>query len=122
MFILLTRVIDAKYDRIADATNILPHLLQFTEEHRSEAQEMQIELTTFNEELMAAIEEIWKKPVDIDGEPTTEADGWAARMQEHEKQRLINPTDKVVKPEIVRSEWNLKLPPRPATADAHDSI
>ena len=95
----------------ADAANLLPHLLQFTEEHKREAKKLQADLESFEEELRAAVEEIWTKPAS-EGEATTEPtpDGWAARMLEHEKQRQVNPLDKVTKPELAKQEWRLRLP------------
>lgn len=91
--------------------NLLPHLLQFAEEHQSEAHAFQEELQDFEAELRATIEEIWAKPAS-EGDATTEAplDGWAARMLEHEKQRQVNALEKVIKPELAKQEWRLRLP------------
>ena len=95
----------------ADAANLLPHLLQFTEEHKREARALQSELESFEEEVRVAVEEIWTKPVS-NGDATTEVtpDGWAARMLEHERQRQVDPLDKVTKPELAKQEWRLRLP------------
>ncbi|KAI0326070.1 IkappaB kinase complex IKAP component [Cubamyces sp. BRFM 1775] len=96
----------------ADSASLLPHLLQFTEEHRAEAASLQQELQDFAAELTAAVEEIWKKAPE--GEEGTEtvpaADSWAARMEAYEKQKHINPVDKVAKPEMGKPEWKLRLP------------
>ncbi|KAJ8489069.1 hypothetical protein ONZ51_g3188 [Trametes cubensis] len=101
----------------ADSASLLPHLLQFTEEHRAEAASLQQELQDFAAELSAAVEEIWKKAPESE-EPTETApapDSWAARMEAYEKQKHINPVDKVAKPELGKPEWKLRLP------DAHGS-
>lgn len=90
-----------------DAVHLLPHLFQFTEEHQAEGIELQNELSEFSEELKEALEEVWKKSQDAEGELS--AEGWAARMQEHEKQRQVDPLDKVSKPELAKQEWNKKL-------------
>ncbi|KAF8633329.1 hypothetical protein AX17_004501 [Amanita inopinata Kibby_2008] len=90
-----------------EAGNILPHLLQFTPEHREEGRLLQNELTEFHLELEKALEEIWAKRTD---EENTQADGWAARMQEIERNKTINPIDKVPKPEISRGDdWRIAL-------------
>ncbi|KAH9846478.1 IkappaB kinase complex IKAP component [Lenzites betulinus] len=96
----------------ADGASLLPHLLQFTDEHRTEAASLQRELSDLSAELNEAIEEIWKKAPENE-EPAESApalDSWAARMEAHEKQKHINPVDKVAKPELARPEWKLQLP------------
>ena len=94
---------------IAEATSLLPHLFQFTEEHREEGLELQQEVIDFAEELNQAVNEIWKKNSGEDeGTELTEG-GWSARMQEYEKQRQIDPLDKVAKPTVIKREWNPKL-------------
>ncbi|KAI0076404.1 IkappaB kinase complex IKAP component [Panus rudis PR-1116 ss-1] len=90
-----------------EGTHLLPHLFQFTEEHKAEGIELQRELNDLEEELKAAVDEIWtKKPEDVE---TTTAEGWAARMQEYEKQRRIDPLEKVQKPNLGPNEWNPKI-------------
>ncbi|TCD69585.1 hypothetical protein EIP91_007007 [Steccherinum ochraceum] len=91
-----------------DAHNLLPHLLQFTQEHKDEAIELQDEISSFEKKLLEAVEEIWKKPVEVDGEAQT-ADSWAVRMQEHDKRQAVDPMEKVTKPEITKRVWNAKL-------------
>ncbi|KZT05444.1 IkappaB kinase complex IKAP component [Laetiporus sulphureus 93-53] len=91
----------------ADAANIIPHLLQFTEEHRAEGRALQDELSEFECALRAALDEVWTKASGAEGE--TE-DSWAARMQEYEKQRHVDPLEKVAKPEVGKQEWKLRLP------------
>ncbi|KAL1945489.1 hypothetical protein VTO73DRAFT_2340 [Trametes versicolor] len=98
----------------ADCTSLLPHLLQFTDEHRAEAASLQQELSELAGELTEAVEEIWKKtPENEEGTeaaPAPAMDSWAARMEAHEKQKHINPVDKVAKPDLARPEWKLRLP------------
>ncbi|THH29047.1 hypothetical protein EUX98_g5147 [Antrodiella citrinella] len=91
-----------------DAHNILPHLFQFTQEHKVEAVELQEEIANFEKELSDAVEEIWKKPTEIDGEDQT-ADSWALRMQEHDKRQAVDPMEKVTKPDVTKRVWNSKL-------------
>lgn len=101
---------------VADAASLLPHLLQFTDEHRAEAASLQQELSEFAAELNEAVEEIWKKtPENEEGTeaapaPVPAMDSWAARMEAHEKQKHINPVDKAAKPALARPEWKLRLP------------
>ncbi|TFY59586.1 hypothetical protein EVJ58_g5682 [Rhodofomes roseus] len=95
----------------ADAASLLSHLLQFTEEHQNEARSLQADLHSLENELRDAVEEIWTKPTpEGDEAADTAPEGWAARMQEHDKQRQVNPLDKVSKPELAKQEWKLRLP------------
>ncbi|TBU27865.1 IkappaB kinase complex IKAP component [Dichomitus squalens] len=96
----------------ADSTSLLPHLLQFTEEHRTEAASLQKELEEFAVELTEAVDEIWKKAAENEegGEGANpSADSWAARMEAHEKRKHTNPGDTVPKPDLAKQEWKLKL-------------
>ncbi|KAH9915816.1 IKI3 family-domain-containing protein [Fomitopsis serialis] len=88
----------------ADAASLLPHLLQFTEDHQTEARSLQTDLQSFEDELRNA-----PAPEGDDAAEST-LDGWAARMEEYEKQRQINAVEKVSKPEFVKREWDLRLP------------
>lgn len=97
----------------AEATHLLPHLLQFAPAHHAEALSLQSEIAAFASELATALEEIWTKPKDKDPEsgeaiePTPE--GWATRMAEYERQRRIDPMEKVARPELGKSEWSGRL-------------
>jgi elongator complex protein 1 len=84
----------------------LPHLLQFTSEHREEALGLQNEVDAFEVELKECIEEIWTPPVEVDdaGIP----DGWARRMAEVEKNKAVNPLEKVAKPDFSQGkDWRI---------------
>lgn len=105
--ISLSRTVGSIPPPVDDAVNLLPHLLQFTEEHQTEAMELQDEIADFAQELKTAIEEAWKVPQDVEAE--TSLEGWAARMQEYERQKRIDPLDKVSRPELVKQEWNKKM-------------
>ena len=96
----------------ADSTSLIPHLLQFTDEHRTEAASLQTELQAFAAELSEALEEIWKKAPEAEegGEGAGPApDSWAARMEAHEKRRHASPVDTIAKPDLSKQEWTLKL-------------
>jgi len=68
---------------------------------------LQAELSEFEEELGKALEEVWTKATDEDVPPI---DSWAARMEEREKNKAVNPIDKVPKPELSRGEnWRIRL-------------
>ncbi|THV06651.1 pol II transcription elongation factor [Dendrothele bispora CBS 962.96] len=100
-----------------EGSKLLPHLLQFTPEHRDEGLAMQRELADFETELKAAVEEIWAVTPPLgDGsinstENAPTRDSWAARMEEAEKNRRINPVERVPKPEMSgdRGDWKLRL-------------
>lgn len=76
----------------------MPHLLQFTAEHRDEGLGLQNEVEAFEVELKESIEEIWTRPCEENG--TNTPDGWASRMAEVERDKAVNPLDKVAKPDI----------------------
>lgn len=86
----------------------MPHLLEFTDEHREEAEGLQDELDSFAKELAMALEEVWARPADAE-EGETSLEGWAARMQEYQKQRMVDPLLKVPRPDLAKYEWNKKL-------------
>ena len=99
---------DLTIPRIDDGIQLLPHLFQFRDEHRVEGLELQEELSSFAQELRTVLDEVWKKSEEPEGE--TSLEGWAARMQEYEKQRQIDPLLKVSRPEQTKHVWNSKLP------------
>ena len=84
----------------------MPHLLQFSKAHRAEGEALQQELSAFDKALREAIEEIWKKAGVKQEEPV---DSWAARMQERERDRMIDPIERVQKPEMGVVEFGLDL-------------
>ena len=90
-----------------ETSGLLPHLFQFTAEHRGEGRALQAELSEFEDELRGSLEEVWVK-IENDGRQVV--DSWAARMEEREKKQAINPIDKVPKPEFPRgSDWRVNL-------------
>lgn len=88
----------------------MPHLLQFTAEHREEGLGLQNEMEAFEVELKECVEEIWTRPVEENGVGGASIpDGWASRMAEMEKGRILNPLDKVAKPDVFQgSDWRVK--------------
>ena len=70
--------------------------------------QLQKEMIGFEEELSQAVNEIWAKRPEADGELQI-TDSWAARMQEHEKRQATDALEKVAKPEIIRHGWNMRL-------------
>jgi elongator complex protein 1 len=81
----------------------LPHLSQFTPEHRAAARLLQDDLKQFELELKEALEEIWPKPMENE-------DTWASRMQEREKGKQTDAIDKVPKPDLSRAvDWQMRL-------------
>jgi elongator complex protein 1 len=91
----------------------LPHLLQFTAEHREEGLGLQNEVEAFEIELKESVEEIWTRPAEENEENgvggASIPDGWASRMAEVERGRVVNPLDKVAKPDLFRgTDWQVK--------------
>ncbi|KAG6878289.1 hypothetical protein C0992_008296 [Termitomyces sp. T32_za158] len=94
-------------DDLDEARNLLPHLLQFTPDHRKEGVGMQKHLADFGNELQSSLNEVWTKP-----EEETPIDSWATRMEQLEKDRRANPVDKVPKPELSsgnKQRWQMNL-------------
>lgn len=88
-----------------EARGLLPHLLQFTEEHREEGLSMQRLLLQFETELKDSLDEIWARPP----EETPPLDSWALRVTEAERDRKVNLVDKVPKPIFPSSGWKVTL-------------
>ncbi|KAI6007771.1 pol II transcription elongation factor [Pisolithus orientalis] len=89
-----------------EVQKLLPHLLHFSELHRSEACVVQQDMEFFERELRDSIEEIWQSP------STTEnpaQDSWAKRMLAREKERLVDPLERVSKPVMESSDWGIGL-------------
>ncbi|KAL4071352.1 hypothetical protein V8B97DRAFT_454345 [Scleroderma yunnanense] len=90
-----------------EVKKLLPHLLHFSEQHRSSGDALQEDMRSFEKELADAIDEIWTKPVTADN-PTQE-DSWASRMLEKEKEKMIDPLMRVPKPVIETHDWGIQL-------------
>ncbi|KAJ3981419.1 IkappaB kinase complex IKAP component [Lentinula detonsa] len=103
----------------SEAKKLLPHILKFTSHHREEGLVLQRELSEFETELDAAVEEIWAISPDSMGFDSQTLitpslplqDSWAARMDEVEKQRKINPVERIIKPQMDGDgkDWKMKL-------------
>jgi len=92
-----------------EVRSLLPHLFQFTDEHREEGLNLQQEVGDFEQEIQEALDEIWARTPG-EGVEEPEQIGWATRMAEIEKRKAINPLDKVPKPEHSQTkDWRLKL-------------
>ncbi|KIK60852.1 hypothetical protein GYMLUDRAFT_244010 [Collybiopsis luxurians FD-317 M1] len=121
-----------------EGKRLLPHLLKFTANHREEGQVMQRELEEFEKELRDAVDEIWAATAGTggvsgetdnmsngDGQTQIETaalpplpqsaqlqDSWAARMEEAERLRRINPVERVAKPQVDGNgdgDWKMRL-------------
>ncbi|KAF8885990.1 IKI3 family-domain-containing protein [Infundibulicybe gibba] len=94
-----------------EARNLLPHLLQLSEEHRSEGAELQRELDVFEAELEAVLEEVWAKSVEGE-DAASVGDTWASRMEQREKEKQVNPAEKIPRPELLSpgaKDWRMNL-------------
>jgi elongator complex protein 1 len=100
----VTKLVERCAATQGEIKKLLPHLLQLSQAHREEGVALQLEFAYLQSELRAAIEDIWKKP----DEPTP-VDSWATRMQEKAKEQLVEPLQRVPRPEMSISEWSLKL-------------
>ncbi|KAI5122330.1 hypothetical protein M0805_002497 [Coniferiporia weirii] len=103
----------ARFDTVqGDTANLLPHLLQFTPEHRDEARSLQKEMTAFRTELQSALDEIWVTKFEESGEglATSSASSWAERMEEKKRDRKTA-VESILKPEtrMAEGEWKLQV-------------
>jgi elongator complex protein 1 len=109
------RVFAARSDHIfpmcqGEVRSLLPHLFQFTDEHREEGLHLQREVGDFEQEIQEALDEIWARTPFAEGDEEPEQIGWAARMAEIERSKAINPLDKVPKPDLSQAkDWRVKL-------------
>ncbi|CAK5281923.1 unnamed protein product [Mycena citricolor] len=91
-----------------DARSLLPHLVQLSPEHAAEGRELQSELAQFEAELVAAVAEFWRKADHAEGDGGEE-DSWAKRQEILAKQRMIDPVERVPKPNPIGEEWRIKV-------------
>jgi elongator complex protein 1 len=100
---ILTKLLD-------EARTLIPHLFQFTAEHRTEGLALQEEIGTFERRLSDTVNEVWKKPTEGPDGSDEPRDSWAARMEQAEKAKRLNPIDSVPKPDLDgKAEWRLRL-------------
>jgi elongator complex protein 1 len=94
-----------------EVRSLLPHLYQFDGEYRDEGLSLQADVTDFEKEMKETIEEVWtRSPDGADPSTATAEDTWASRMAEVERNKHINPLDKVSKPDVIRGEkWRINL-------------
>ncbi|TFK50763.1 pol II transcription elongation factor [Heliocybe sulcata] len=105
----LTKLVNRFTATQAEAGRLVPHLFQFGPDHRREGLSLQENIVNFETELKEAIEEIWKKSLDGTDADAPAEDGWAARMERLEKDRMINPIDKVPRPNISSTDWRVTM-------------
>ncbi|KAJ2918056.1 hypothetical protein MD484_g2395, partial [Candolleomyces efflorescens] len=100
-----------KVEEPEEVRSLLPHLYQFDGEYREEGLSLQADVTDFEKEMKEAIEEVWtRSPEGADPSTATAEDTWASRMAEVERNKHINPLDKVSKPDVIRGEkWKINL-------------
>ena len=100
---------------LGEAGKLLPHMLQFTDEHREEGKALQGELVAFQEELSRAIEEVWIRPPESGSKdaPVTNvlqnetAVGVSPGAGEAAKPH--DPLDKIAKPQTTEPTWRVTL-------------
>ena len=95
---------------LGEAGKLLPHMVQFTDEHRQEGKALQAELVNFQEELSKAIEEVWTRPPELkdltNGVDTTAVNPLPG-MGEMAKPQ--DPLDNIPKPQITEPTWRVAL-------------
>jgi len=96
-----------------EVQKLLPHLLQFSPEHREEGRELQRDYQSLEEELGDRVTEIWKKPPQesegVETEDTaTLVNIWMRKTEEPEKNR-VSAFERVPKPEMGKHEWKMRL-------------
>lgn len=86
----------------------MPHLLQFSPEHRDEGRELQRDIQSLEEELEDRITEIWKKQPQEGESVETEDTIWTRKTEEQEKNR-VSTFERVPKPEMGKHGWKMRL-------------
>jgi len=95
-----------------EAGKLLPHMLQFRDEHQKEGKALQEELVAFQKELSKAVEEVWTRPPESESKDVTNGanetevnlpPGLSEVMKPHD------PLDKIGKPQIVEPIWRVTL-------------
>jgi elongator complex protein 1 len=90
---------------LGEAGKLLPHMLQFTDEHREEGKALQEALVGFQEELSKVIEEVWTRPLE-----SALKDGAAMNGSQSATGVDIHPGGaEVSKPQIVELAWRVAL-------------
>ena len=92
---------------IDDVAQLIPHLLQFTDEHRAGARSLQNEIEEFHAQLQEALDEIWPSK-SADGEQSVPTSTWAERMEERIRNRKAA-VDAIIRPEFQRTEAEWKI-------------
>lgn len=100
-------------NRIGEAEQLLPHLMQFSEGHRAEARSLQTEIDAFTAELEAVINEVWPHKAEQMDEagnplPSTTTTSWAERMEEKRRQRQ-DAVQRIEKPEPSKVGWRVNV-------------
>ncbi|OCB85125.1 IkappaB kinase complex, IKAP component [Sanghuangporus baumii] len=90
----------------SDSEQVLPHLLQFSPEHRNEARELQVKISSFQVELQEAVDDVWPTNDTGDGASEMNVTSWAERMEERRRERE-NAIKTIAKPvlEYNESSW-----------------
>ena len=95
---------------LGEAGKLLPHMVQFTNEHREEGKALQVELVAFQEELSRAIEEVWTRPAESKNATNgTDATVVNPLPGAGEMAKPQDPLDKIPKPQIVEPTWRVVL-------------
>lgn len=88
-----------------EAQSLLPHLAQFTSEHREGGIALQNDISQFEAELKEDVEKIWKK--------SDEADAAQMSMPEDRQQqeKRVQPIDKLPKPDVGKGidDWRVRM-------------
>jgi len=93
-----------------EAGKLLPHMLQFTDEHREEGKALQKELVAFQGELSRAIEEVWvRPPPESESKDVTTTTGPQNATGVGEGGKPQDPLDKITKPQSVEPTWRVTL-------------
>ena len=97
----------------AEVESLLPHLAQFTPEHRAEGSDLHDQLVKLRHDLRDAVDDIWANKTSgaLNGENTetpVQADSWAARMEQRIKDRKES-VNRIEKPPIGEMKWDIQL-------------
>lgn len=90
--------------------HLIPHLLQFTPEHRKEAHGLQNELSAFQTELQASLDDVWPTRGGEAGDASGElsVSSWAERMEDKRRERK-RAVESIVKPDLGSNELSWRI-------------
>lgn len=98
-----------------EVESLLPHLLEFSEEHRVAARALQKEVDAFGTEMRDAVDKLWPPKTaryDDSGNllpsSSSATSSWAERMEEKKRMKQ-DAIERIERPEIAAAAWRIDV-------------